>query len=97
MRKLIFSIVILAISVKSQAGPSCDDVLGACSAALEARKAEIKLCDLALSTSREQGLSTRTELEESNAKLASVWHQPLVMILLGVVAGGVATMYVTSK
>lgn len=65
----------------------CDKALTACDAALEARKKEVSLCNLALTQTLDQNYNLNLQLDDKNAELNKWYRNPFVVFALGVAAG----------
>lgn len=91
-------IVLLATSILSQSAKAdCQDLINKCDAALEARKTELQLSNLALMQSMERSAMLEVELEHKEAKLRSFTRNPFIMSALGLVVGIVVTGYALKK
>lgn len=72
----------------------CDTVLDKCDAALQARKEEVRLCDLALKQAKGNTVELNKLVDEQNKKLESPTRNPFIMttvgVVLGLIVGGIA-------
>lgn len=67
--------------------PTCNSVLQKCDEALQARKKELNLCNLALTQNLSETGELSTKLSDSEDKLNSIWRNPFLLIGLGLVGG----------
>lgn len=65
----------------------CDKAVKACGDALDARKKEVSLCNLALTQTLEDNSSLRIQIDNKEAELNKWYRNPIIMGVLGVAAG----------
>jgi len=91
---MIITVCVLSMISQSSLATDCDKVLGACDAALKARKEEVRLCDLALQQSKGNSTALNQRVDELNGKLESPIRNPFIMttvgVVIGIIVGGIA-------
>lgn len=70
---------------------TCSEVLGACDAALTAKKKELQLSDLALSERAKQAVDLQAQVDTLTSARNSIWVNPWLYLGLGLVGGALLT------
>lgn len=82
----------MSVSPTALAGTvSCEQVIQACDAALDAKNREIGLKDLAIQQRQDQIVELNSELQDANSKLQSPVRNPFIMTTVGVLIGILVT------
>lgn len=97
--KALIALLIMSVCVTntSQANPTCQQVIAAADKAIAGQKRALEVCDLRAQTAEERGSQLETQVESQQKKLDSWDHNPLIMGLLGVIAGAAVTGYLLKK
>ena len=96
MKKFAMSICVLTLTTNAMA-VECTDVIKKCDETIAEKNKTIELKDLAVRNCLEHGISVQYQLNETKAELAAWYHNPVILIPLGILGGIAASKYLLNK
>jgi hypothetical protein len=66
---------------------TCNEDILICDKALQAKKGELKLCDLAVLQLKDENVLLKTQVADKDEALRAWYHNPFVLVALGLVIG----------
>jgi hypothetical protein len=70
---------------------TCEQDIILCDKALQAKKGELRLCDLAVRQLQDENTVLKTQITDKDDALRAWYHNPFVLVALGLVIGVAAT------
>lgn len=88
--KLVLSWVLITsiLTAPLRANADCKGDIVVCDKALQATKKEVQLCDLAVKELRDETDALNASLQSEQHKLEAWYHNPFILVALGMIAGG---------
>lgn len=75
----------------------CTDVIKKCDETIAEKNKTIELKDLAVRNCMEHGIAVQYSLNETRDELKSWYHNPVILIPLGIIGGIFASKYLLNK
>ena len=92
MKKFAMSIIVLTLTTNAMA-VECNDVIKKCDETIAEKNKALELKDLAITNCMRHGFEVQYSLNETRDELKAWYHNPFILVPLGIIGGVFASKY----